>query len=89
VTDPSRLSAQLDCLATLHGAEKIAAWMGLARAGSWDRLVEELLVQHYDPAYTRSTLKHYPALPRALRVTLNTPTEAEFAAAARACLDSV
>jgi tRNA 2-selenouridine synthase len=89
VTDPSRLSAQLDCLATLHGAEKIAAWMGLARAGSWDRLVEELLVQHYDPAYTRSTLKHYPALPRALRVTLNTPTEAEFATAARACLDSL
>jgi tRNA 2-selenouridine synthase len=32
----------------------------MAQQGEWDSLVAELLEQHYDPAYTRSTLKHYP-----------------------------
>jgi tRNA 2-selenouridine synthase len=65
--DPELLAAQLDCLAALHGRETIARWQALARAGTADALVEELLLKHYDPAYVRSTLAHYPNLSHAPR----------------------
>jgi len=56
---PPQLHAKLDCLLALHGREKIQEWKSLADQGQWPHLVEQLLTQHYDPAYTRSTLKHY------------------------------
>ena len=67
---PEHLAAQLECLAAMHGSDTIARWQHMAREGAWDTLVEALLTRHYDPAYTRSTLKHYPALERAARHTL-------------------
>ncbi len=45
-------------LSSLHG-----------RGGEWDTLVSELLEQHYDPAYSRSTLKHYPHYAQGLVLT--------------------
>jgi tRNA 2-selenouridine synthase len=70
--------AQLDCLTALHGRETIARWQQYAREQEWDALVEELLLRHYDPAYSRSTLKHYPALEHARRYTLADASEASF-----------
>jgi tRNA 2-selenouridine synthase len=62
LADPAQLKAQLDCLAALHGREAIGAWQALADRGEWERLVEALLVAHYDPAYRRSTEKNYARL---------------------------
>jgi tRNA 2-selenouridine synthase len=62
LADPGQLKAQLDCLVALHGREAIAAWQALADRGEWERLVEDLLVSHYDPAYRRSMAKNYPGL---------------------------
>jgi tRNA 2-selenouridine synthase len=76
--DPETLSKQLECLVTLHGRETIGRWQSLARAGEWDTLVEDLLLRHYDPAYRRSTLKHYPQLERAPRFTLADAGDASF-----------
>ena len=59
LANPLSLHAKLDCLTGLHGNEVIAHWKALASQKQWGNLVEELLVKHYDPAYTRSTLKHY------------------------------
>jgi tRNA 2-selenouridine synthase len=56
------LKAKLSCLNSLHGAKKIEEWLKLASASKWPSLVEKLLVEHYDPAYQRSTLSHYPNL---------------------------
>jgi tRNA 2-selenouridine synthase len=84
--DPDGLGRQLDCLVQLHGKQTIERWKQLARAGDWDTLVDELLVRHYDPAYTRSIVTHYPALPHARRLDLASGTPASFAAAARALL---
>ncbi len=67
VADAAALGTQLDCLAAHYGQAQIAAWKALAANGAWDALVRELLEMHYDPAYTRSTLKHYPR-PRARRI---------------------
>jgi hypothetical protein len=51
-------------------------------------LIVELLVRDYDPAYIRSTGKHYTALPRALKLALASADEAAFAALARRSMES-
>lgn len=86
VAEPDSLLAKLDCLVGLHGHAAIAEWKQLAREGRWDRLTEALLVHHYDPAYTRSTLKHYGALGGALRLALGSTDAEAFRSLARQCL---
>lgn len=86
IADTTALCGKLDCLAGLHGQKMIDEWKQLARAGRWDELTEKLLVQHYDPAYTRSTLKHYPSLARALRLELDATTGSAFAQLAEICI---
>lgn len=58
--DPEDLKAKLDLLASLYGNEAIKHWKNQVSLGDWDPLVAELLEKHYDPAYAKSTLKHYP-----------------------------
>jgi tRNA 2-selenouridine synthase len=59
VARPEALAAKLDCLAPLHGAERIDAWKSHLGRGEWNELVRELLESHYDPAYRRSLLRNY------------------------------
>ncbi|MCU0841922.1 MAG: tRNA 2-selenouridine(34) synthase MnmH [Thiobacillaceae bacterium] len=59
LTDPDSLYRQLDCLTALLGRERVARWKALAGRGDWDALVSELLLDHYDPAYTRSLGRNY------------------------------
>ena len=57
--DRSALEAQLDCLTALHGRQKISQWKALARDDDWDGIVEQLLVEHYDPAYLKSIDRNF------------------------------
>jgi tRNA 2-selenouridine synthase len=59
LADHVALGRQLECLTQLQGKERIVAWKALAEAGHWDELVADLLVRHYDPAYTRSLGRNY------------------------------
>ncbi len=59
------LGAQLDCLAELHGRERIEEWKQLAERGEWRALVARLLEEHYDPAYRRSAARNFAKLPQA------------------------
>ena len=68
--DRALLEAQLDCLVSLHGREKIAAWKSLAARGAWREFVARLLVEHYDPAYRRSSLHNFARLPQAAKVRI-------------------
>jgi tRNA 2-selenouridine synthase len=86
ISDPVTLGAQLDCLTGLHGHETITNWKRMALAGHWDAFIEDMLVRHYDPAYRRSTLKHYPGLSAALRLTARSADDAEFERLARRCV---
>lgn len=79
LSEPELLAAQLECLVALHGRETVVQWQQAARAQRWDELVGELLVRHYDPAYTRSTLKHYPQLADAPRLVLREVGDTGFA----------
>jgi tRNA 2-selenouridine synthase len=59
VQRPEALAAKLDCLKTLHGAERIGQWQEALARGDWNGLVADLLESHYDPAYRRSLLRNY------------------------------
>ena len=78
VRDSAALGAQLDCLVTLHGHERINAWKAMSVAGDIETLVRELLECHYDPAYTRSIFSHYPRLEQGLHLTVAQDSDAEF-----------
>jgi tRNA 2-selenouridine synthase len=76
--DRGLLEAQLDCLTALHGREEIAAWKALAAQGAWRDFVARLLMQHYDPAYRRSSLKNFTRLPEAQTVPVESADEKAF-----------
>ena len=83
VAGPEVLVAQLDCLVTLYGKDRISLWQAMARTGDLRPLVEELLVQHYDPAYLKSIERNFNQYSEAEVVTLDDISDAEFAQAAR------
>ncbi len=87
--DRGALNAQLDCLVALHGRERIGEWKALAAAGEWRTFVERLLVQHYDPAYHRSSTKNYPQLSEAPSVRIASAESKAFDEAARRIKDVV
>ncbi|MBS4097788.1 MAG: tRNA 2-selenouridine(34) synthase MnmH [Sulfuricella sp.] len=60
LNDPQALNAKLAFLVNLHGKETIARWQEASLRHEWHTLVEELLVRHYDPSYTRASRSHYP-----------------------------
>ena len=84
---PAALGQQLDRLVQLHGRAVIERWKGMAGNAEWDDLVQELLHRHYDPAYTRSIVSHYPGLQRAQTVEIASYTDASFVLAAQVLLE--
>ncbi|MDP1633894.1 MAG: tRNA 2-selenouridine(34) synthase MnmH [Gallionellaceae bacterium] len=59
LSDPALLIQRLTPLLPLHGRQVLDHWQQLAEQGNWEELVEKLLVQHYDPAYLRSTDRNF------------------------------
>ena len=84
--DRQALHAQLDCLVALHGRERIAEWKALAARGAWRELVAALLVEHYDPAYKRSSHRNFARLAEAPGLRIASAEEAAFDAASAALL---
>ena len=68
IANPQHLLEKIDCLNALHTQQQLDHWRTLVMAKRWDEFVLDLLINHYDPAYHRSTLKHYPQLEQATRV---------------------
>lgn len=64
--NPEALCHKLDHLTGIHGKGVIQKWQALSAGRAWDELVGELLVKHYDPAYNKSTAKHYAQFGEAL-----------------------
>jgi tRNA 2-selenouridine synthase len=84
--DPAALGAQLDCLAELHGRERIDGWKRLAAQGAWSKVVARLLEEHYDPAYRRSAARNFPKLAGAEVLRVPSAEPAAFARLARRLL---
>ncbi len=83
VRNPTFLNEQLNRLVDLHGRNKIAHWHELALSGNMERLVEELLADHYDPLYLRSIHRNFVQSSQALKLELKDISENDFRTAAR------
>jgi tRNA 2-selenouridine synthase len=84
IANPAILNTQLDCLLALHGREKIDRWHAMALSGQMEALVEELLRDHYDPAYTRSIDRNFTLFSQARHLALNGIDAEHFRHAAQA-----
>lgn len=65
LTEADKLKSQLSFLFHLHGKQVIDQWHHLIDQANWSTLVEQLLVQHYDPAYRKSMEATYAQLSEA------------------------
>jgi len=83
IARPALLEEKIDCLDSLHGAERIAQWKSLIGEGSWDALVADLLDNHYDPAYRRSMFRNYRDAQTATVVTVSDISREGFLGLAR------
>jgi tRNA 2-selenouridine synthase len=83
IQDLPALHAKLDCLVSLHGRERISRWKTLSADGNWQAFLTEVLADHYDPAYRKSTLTHYGKLSQAAIVRILTGEPDEYLSAAR------
>lgn len=83
LSDVDGLQRQLDRLTALHGQRTIDEWKALAADGRWEALVEDLLLRHYDGAYSRSIVSHYPRLAAAPSVRIERAEDDAWREAAR------
>lgn len=88
--DPERLAGRLEMLRRLRGAEQVAAWQALARAGAFEELAAELMAKHYDPAYRRGRDAVGAAVSERLETdSLDGPALDRLAEAVKARLDAM
>jgi tRNA 2-selenouridine synthase len=80
--DPASLGAQLDCLVSLHGRDRVGEWKSLAARGEWRAFVARLLLEHYDPAYRRSSTQNFAHLAQAPSLRIESPDDGAFGVAA-------
>jgi len=88
IDTPILLNAQLECLLELHGREKISRWQAMSGAGQIKTLVDQLLVDHYDPAYLRSIKRNFTQSAQAEIVELGDISPAAFDTLARKLMAS-
>ncbi len=88
IANPQSLLEKVACLKDLHSKERLAHWNDLANTGRWDAFVLDMLVNHYDPAYHRSTLKHYPRLDQATVLHPKNISPSGFAVLTHECLSA-
>lgn len=86
VADPEHLNQQLERLTALHGHQTIERWQQMAREGEMRALVDELLVQHYDPAYLKSIGRNFTQYGQARALQVSQYSEAAYQEAAQALL---
>ena len=76
----------LDGLVALRGKDTVAGWQDQARAGDWGDVFGQMMLQHYDPLYTRSMDRHYASYAQARPVRLADGGPVALASTARAVL---
>lgn len=64
-TTPEIFKQLLSRLTELHGRQTVAHWQQQVDQGARAELFRELIEQHYDPAYRRSSHGFFPRLPQA------------------------
>ena len=86
--ESERFKRQLGRLAHLHSRKTVARWQAMIDANERAQLFQELVQIHYDPAYRRSSGKHYRQA-AAAPVFAYDPTAADARAQACALLEKL
>ncbi len=81
--DTAYFCERLDVLATFRGKALVAAWKEKVMAGALQPVVQDLLVQHYDPGYLESMARHFRQYPQAVTVSPQDHTLQAMTALAR------
>jgi tRNA 2-selenouridine synthase len=81
-----RFCEHLGALVELRGKAQVAQWQAQARAGQWAALFADLMAQHYDPLYLRSSERHFAGYADALTLDVADGRPETLAAAARTLL---
>lgn len=55
IADPSHLNALIDGMVNRHGHDITQNWRQLAEDQDWPQFVRQLITEHYDPAYAKSS----------------------------------
>ena len=84
LTDTDNFKAKLGLLTAHYGKAQIAKWSEAIDAGHFPELVEELLVKHYDPSYSSSIVRNFPAYSQEKFVELDSDSDEAFAKSAKA-----
>ena len=63
-SDPAAVSAILEKLRPYHPGDRIAEWQSLTGTGDFHRLCTELMRDHYDPRYAKSSARKTAAVAR-------------------------
>ncbi|MBC3861641.1 tRNA 2-selenouridine(34) synthase MnmH [Undibacterium jejuense] len=83
VQDPQQLNHQLNFLSHLHGNEKISFWKKQALDGNIANVVQSLLEEHYDPAYTKSIARNFSKFNQAQQINQAGLSNADFELSAK------
>lgn len=86
--EPAALKEKLQCLTSRYGRAVIGRWLAQTDSGSWDELVADLLVTHYDPSYLRAATRNYLHYDGARRLSLERLDETGMARAAAELLNT-
>mgnify|MGYP000364241978 FL=1 len=84
LSDTNNFKQKLGLLTAHYGKVQIAKWSEAIDAGHFPELVEELLVKHYDPSYSSSIVRNFPAYSQDKFVELENDSDEAFAKSAKA-----
>lgn len=86
LASPEILLAQIAHLSAIRGNEMIARWGSLIEQGNWREFVQDMLENHYDPAYKKSLGHNYAESEKSLKYALQGIGADDFAQLADAIL---
>jgi tRNA 2-selenouridine synthase len=76
--NPNQLINQLIHLKPFVGGDEFETWKALADKQNMPKLFERLMTAHYDPAYRRSTLRHFPTIDASKLINLSSLAKDEL-----------
>lgn len=89
LSDPEDFKKKLSLLTSRYGKEQIEKWHEDIDRRQFEKLVEALLVMHYDPSYQSSIVRNFPYYQDDFYVTLESDSDEAFAKAAKDIISKV
>jgi tRNA 2-selenouridine synthase len=89
LNDPENFKQKLSLLTARYGKLQIEKWHEDIDQGEFEKLVEALLVLHYDPSYQSSIVRNFPNYRDDFYIVLESASDEAFAKAAKDIISKV